>query len=169
MITCCGGLVQAAAALPGYDRLQCKTSTFSSIHVQRCVSPFGGGSRRQAKQAPVGGPQDFGCGPAPKIRACYLRYKDIYKHIASHDAGALWRRATFTERPPSTRASMFSPPVFFDSLDLAVLISLAALSATAPSSRTACSKLSSDACPGRGQVLGPIDHLALNYLMIMKT
>ena len=26
-----------------------KTSTFSSIHVQRCVSPFGGGSRRQAK------------------------------------------------------------------------------------------------------------------------
>ena len=23
-MTCCGGLVQAAAALPGYDRLQCK-------------------------------------------------------------------------------------------------------------------------------------------------
>ena len=73
LMTCCGGLVQAAAALPGYDRLQCKTWSFSSIHVQRCVSPFGGGSRMQAKQAPVGGPQDFGCGPAPKIRASYLR------------------------------------------------------------------------------------------------
>ena len=44
----------------------------------------------------------------------------------------------------SRLGDMVSPPVFFDSLDLAVLISVAAVSATSPSSRTACSKLSSD-------------------------